>query len=198
MERKSITILALVVSLLIIFLTYNNIYSNNEIYKILKAKNFESDKIESSSLPNKNTKESKNSNSRNAFFDLGANRGDSIENFIGITKKGDGGNIRNKIPSERINQKWSIYGIEGNSKFDKNLLDIKEKYSSDQYNIIIYNSTIVTTYDGKIKFYLDKNDRFGNNVGSSIKENHPDVILSKKVYEEKPCVDFARLLREYN
>ena len=129
---------------------------------------------------------------------MGANRGDSIENFIGINKQGDGGNIRNKIPSERINQKWSIYGIEGNSKFDKNLLDIKEKYSSDQYNIIIYNSTIVTTYDGKIKFYLDKNDRFGNNVGSSIKENHPDVILSKKVYEEKPCVDFARLLREYN
>ena len=60
-----------------------------------------------------------------------------------------------------MNQKWTIYGIEGNSKFNKNLLDIKEKYSSNQYKIIIYNSTILTTYDGNIKFYLGENNQYG-------------------------------------
>ena len=60
-----------------------------------------------------------------------------------------------------MNQKWTIYRIEGNSKFNKNLLDIKEKYSSNQYKIIIYNSTILTTYDGKIKFYLGENNQYG-------------------------------------
>ncbi len=75
--------------------------------------------------------------------------------------------------------------------------NLKTKYKHTEHKIIVYNGTIVTSYDGSIKFYIDENNRYGNHVGSSILANHPDVVLSNKVSVSKPCVDFARLLRLY-
>ncbi len=134
---------------------------------------------------------------KNIYFDLGANNGDSVDNFLDPNIKSHGGNIRSKIPADKLSQKWTIYAIEGNSAFDQNLLDLKTRYGNTQHEIILYNGTIVTSYDGFITFYIDKNNRYGNHVGSSILENHPDVVLSKKVSVNKPCIDLARLLRLY-
>ena len=118
---------------------------------------------------------------KNVFFDLGANNGDSVDNFLGTSGKANGGNIRSKIPADKLNQKWIIHAIEGNSFFDSNLLNLKTKYKNTGHQITVHNGTIVTSYDGFITFYIDKNNQYGNHVGSSILENHPDVILSKKI-----------------
>ena len=134
---------------------------------------------------------------KNVFFDLGANNGDSIENFMGVKSAGHGGNIRDKIAADKLDEHWTIYAVEGNSLFDSQLHQLKTKYSK-YFDFVMLNGTIVTTYDGFITFYLDTNDRYGNQVGSSIKENHPDVIRSNKVNKTKPCVDLARLLKQYD
>ena len=134
---------------------------------------------------------------KNVYFDLGANNGDSVDNFLDVNIKSHGGDIRSKIPAERLKQKWIIHAIEGNSAFDLNLFNLKTKYKQTEHKILVYNGTIVTNYDGFITFYIDENNRYGNHVGSSILENHPDVVLSKKVNVKKPCVDLARLLRFY-
>ena len=120
---------------------------------------------------------------RNVFFDFGANNGDSVENFLGGVTKSEGGDIRTKIPAEKLNQKWVIYAVEGNPEFDVKLIDIQKKYKDSGHEIILYNSTIVAKYDGFIKFYT-----VGNRVGSSILANHPDVVNSKLKELTRPCV----------
>lgn len=131
---------------------------------------------------------------RNVFFDLGANVGDSAENFLGLLDKVENVNdIKNVIPGNKLKEKWIMYLIEGNSRFDDNLLKIKQKHS-DKHEIIVLNGTIVTDHDGEITFFLDQKNN--KQVGSSILENHPDVIANK-LKQTKPCVDLARLLRQY-
>ncbi len=132
---------------------------------------------------------------RNIFFDLGANVGDSAENFLGLLDKVENVNdIKNVIPANKLKEKWIMYLIEGNSRFDENLLKIKQKHS-DKHEIIVLNGTIVSDHDGEITFFLDQKNK--NQVGSSIFENHRDVIANKLVKQTKPCVDLARLLRQY-
>ncbi len=63
---------------------------------------------------------------RNIFFDLGANVGDSAENFLGLLDKVENVNdIKDVIPENKLKEKWIMYLIEGNSRFDDNLLKIK-------------------------------------------------------------------------
>jgi FkbM family methyltransferase len=132
---------------------------------------------------------------RNVFFDLGANVGDSAENFLGLLDKVENVNdIKDVIPENKLKEKWIMYLIEGNSRFDDNLLKIKQKHS-DKHEIIVLNGTIVSDHDGEITFFLDQKNK--NQVGSSIFENHRDVIANKLVKQTKPCVDLARLLRQY-
>ncbi len=101
---------------------------------------------------------------RNIFFDLGANIGDSTENFLGLIDKADGNNdIKNVVSIERLKEKWILYLFEGNSKFDNNLINIKNKYSNDKHEILLFNSTIITDYDGYIDFWIS-----GNTLGSSM------------------------------
>ena len=106
--------------------------------------------------------------------------------------------VRYQIPADKLNSRWEIYAVEGNSKFDPVLVEIKNKYSKS-HDIILFNGTVVTTYDGFIKFYLDnENTKIHPMHGSSINENHFDVVRSNKQFELKPCIDFARLLKQYD
>ena len=145
------------------------------------------------------TGDTKTKISHNVYFDLGTNNGDSIESFIGLSDiQAHGGNIRDQIPAEKLTSRWKIYAVEGNSKFDPMLFEIKNKYSKS-HDIILFNGTVVTTYDGFIKFYLDnENTKIHPLHGSSINENHFDVVRSNKQFELKPCIDFARLLKQYD
>ena len=129
--------------------------------------------------------------SKNVFFDLGANDGDSIENFLGIKSKSQGGDIQKKIPAQLLNAPWTIYAVEGDSVYDSKLLNLKNKYTNP-HEIILLNGTIATTYEGFVTFYINEKNRYGN----SIKANHPDAVRSNKK-ETKPCVDIAKLVKQY-
>lgn len=135
---------------------------------------------------------------KNIFFDLGANKGDSIYNFLGVLPRAQGGTFKGQIPEEKMKEKWIIYAIEGNSAFDKQLFEMKKNLSNTQHEIILLNGTVGWTYDGTITFYLDKANRQPDQLGSSVKENHVEVVLSNKQKEIHPCVDMARLLRQYD
>ena len=139
-----------------------------------------------------------NNDPKNVFFDLGANIGDSIDNLFGTNNlKAQGGDMKSKISSYKLDQKWTIYAIEGNSFFDDNLRELKNKLSK-KHKLILLNGTVATTYDGKITFYLDKKNKGVNFWGSSILKEHPDVVNSNSTFETKPCVDMARLLKQYS
>ena len=175
-KHHILTIIFVFNIILIVYLVYNN---NNNRQNLLNIKAFE---------------KLNRTPQRNVFFDLGANVGDSAENFLGFLDQALNSNdIKKVIPKDKLKEKWIMYLIEGNSKFDESLLNIKKKYSK-KHEIIVYNGTIVTDYDGEITFFLDQNNN--NQVGSSILENHPDVV-AKKIKQTKPCLDFARLLRQY-
>ncbi len=58
------------------------------------------------------------------------------------------------VPIERLKEKWILYLFEGNSKFDNNLINIKNKYSNDKHEILLFNSTIITDYEGYIDFWI--------------------------------------------
>jgi hypothetical protein len=65
---------------------------------------------------------------RHVLFDLGANRGDSIYNFLGITNTLPGGSLNNPLfPNTFKKAKWIIYGFEANSFFDNELDIMKQK-----------------------------------------------------------------------
>ena len=87
-----------------------------------------------------NTKKQQQQQSKHVFFDLGANKGDSAENFLGVLDKAISGNdIKKVVPANKLKENWIMYLIEGNSKFDQSLLDLKNKYSNKQHEIIVYN-----------------------------------------------------------
>ena len=129
---------------------------------------------------------------------MGANKGDSIQNFLGLIPKAQGGSFKGQIPEYKMKEKWIIYAIEGNSAFDKQLFEMKKSLSNTQHEIILLNGTVGWIYDGLITFYLDKANRLPDQLGSSVKENHYEVKLSNKQKETHPCVDVARLIKQYD
>lgn len=96
---------------------------------------------------------------KHVFIDLGANKGDSIYNFLGISEKaGGGGQLSGLIDYNIIkNDNWEIFGFEGNPIFDQVLTEMKTDVEAKNKNVKIhlYNSTLAWTYDGRIDFYLD-------------------------------------------
>lgn len=143
-------------------------------------------------------KDIKSESIRYVFFDLGLNNGDSMLNFLGLNSNAQGGTLTKLVDSKLMtNKSWILYGFEPNNFFDNELYKIKSYVDKDRTNhkLYLYNGTAAWIYDGKITFYLDTNN--GNKVGSSLKENHRDVVNNKSRVDV-PCVDIARLLRLYD
>ena len=123
-KHHVLTIIFVFNIILIVYLVYNN--KNNNRQNLLNIKVFE---------------KLNRTPQRNVFFDLGANVGDSAENFLGFLDQALNSNdIKKVIPSNKLKEKWIMYLIEGNSKFDESLLNIKKKYSK-KHEIIVYNGT---------------------------------------------------------
>jgi hypothetical protein len=103
------------------------------------------------------------------FIDLGANKGDSIYNFFGLSEKSHAGDKLSSLVSLNIvkNNKWDVYGFEGNPIFDEPLAAMKSDVEkrNKNVNIHIYNRTIAWTYDGMIDFHLDIVNTNENSVG---------------------------------
>jgi len=97
-----------------------------------------------------------------------------------------------------MNEKWIVYAIEGNWVFTDKLIAMKNTIEKMAHEMIIMNGTLGWVYDGNITFFIDKANRQPNQLGSSAKENHVEIVLSNKIRETHPCVDTARLLKKYN
>jgi hypothetical protein len=107
------------------------------------------------------------------FIDLGANKGDSIYNFVGMNKRAQGGNINSEtFPQSFKSAKWIIYGFEANKVFDSRLLKMKEEVEKLNHTVHLYKSTAAWIYDGTIDFYLDTVNDKNDFYGSSLNENH--------------------------
>ena len=107
------------------------------------------------------------------FIDLGANKGDSIYNFIGLNSQAQGGNLDNSnFPKSYKTAKWIIYGFEANSFFDNQLLKMKQDVEMLNHKVNLFKSTAAWIYDGTIDFYLDKVNADNDFWGSSLNKNH--------------------------
>lgn len=149
------------------------------------------------SIPVKKYVISKNVYSNNVFFDLGANKGDSVRTFVGIDEKANGGNV---FFTELINMtrdtKWIIYAFEPNRLFNDQLDDMKKVVTRLNHTVNIFKETAVFTYDGLVDFYLDTSHSNYDYIGSSINKNHKDVILSKSNKTQVNSVDIAKFIKE--
>jgi FkbM family methyltransferase len=133
------------------------------------------------------------------FIDLGANKGDSIRNFFGQNEKALGGQLSNLIKlKEVLNKKWIIYAIEANPFFDQVLYEMKTNLESNYgHTVFLFNQTAAWKSDGLIDFYVDEVNIDQSFWGSSLFNNHPDVIKSGKKKVKIRSVDVARIIKQY-
>ena len=117
------------------------------------------------------------------FFDLGANRGDTIEKFF----NGKLIDIKN-FKSD----KWIIHAFEPNPNFKTKLNEVKNKISSEKADIHLYLETAAWTKDGKMDLYFDSST---NSEGTSLFKNHP-AVKKNNSFSVK-TVDIAKLIDSY-
>ena len=94
--------------------------------------------------------------------------------------------------------KWEVYAFEANPEFNQVLAEVTTEVEKRNYSMKMFVETAAWTQDGIIDFYLDTVNTRKHFWGSSIDENHPDVIQSKKKKVTVKCVDIANILRQYN
>ena len=112
------------------------------------------------------------------FIDLGANKGDSIYNFVGLNSKAQGGNLNSEMfPQSYKTAKWIIYGFEANSFFDDQLVKMKQDVENMGHSIHLFKSTAAWIYDGTIDFYLDTVNKKKDFWGSSLNNKHVIIIF---------------------
>jgi hypothetical protein len=110
----------------------------------------------------------------NIFFDLGANKGDSVLNFLNINPTSQGGNINKE---ERFNltletNEWIIYLFEANKFFDDKLVSVKNEIEKLNHKVFLNSQTAAWTSDGIVDFYLDTVNKEADYWGSSLNSNH--------------------------
>lgn len=136
--------------------------------------------------------------SKFVFFDLGANKGDSLANFFGLETSGGGGNINSIIPKKFIqNNFWIAHVYEANPFFDSRLLAVKKRIPS-RHKVFMNNRTAAWIYDGEIEFYLDTFAEAFDSLGSSIKREHKDAARSNFTKIAVKCHRISRILKQYS
>lgn len=100
---------------------------------------------------------------RHVFFDLGANRGDTIQKFF------DGKLIDMK---DFNSVKWIIHAFEPNPTFNEKLIETKKKFSPEKAEILLNLETAAWIKNGKMDLYFDGST---NSEGTSLFKNHPAV-----------------------
>lgn len=119
-----------------------------------------------------------------AYFDLGANRGDTVYKFL-----------QNQVINETQlkDVQWNIYAFEPNPRFTSDLIAMKENVSKT-HKVNLYNDTAAWTHDGYVSFYLELISNFSE--GSSLLKEHPFVSKDKNLTVR--CVDVAKLIKQYD
>ena len=137
---------------------------------------------------------------KNVFLDLGANKGDSVVNFLGITENAQGGKMSNLIDLNLVkNKSWIIYAVEANPHFNKALSDLKKQLERDEtIKMHLYNETAAWISDGFVEFFVDTVNSGNDFWGSSLNKNHPDAVRSGQKSVKVRSVDVARLIKQYD
>ncbi|KAL9102634.1 MAG: hypothetical protein Q9163_002249 [Psora crenata] len=129
---------------------------------------------------------------RYIFVDLGANRADSLETFLGHQEA--------KFAYEFPRPDWAthdeaeIYLFEANPHFNAALVEVKERYHALGIKITIFPSTVVDVKDGTRTFYLDTVNVEHDFWGSSTRPSHPDAIASENNGTELSAINISRWL----
>lgn len=134
---------------------------------------------------------------RYVYIDMGTNNGDSILSFFGM----DQNNYPKFLDQTLISEKeWIVYAFEANARFNEDIKDATRKVLAKQPKVKfnLFTETAVWTRNGHIKFFLDKVNAGASYWGSSLKEQHVDVISSNKVSVDVVCVDIVDILKQYN
>lgn len=124
--------------------------------------------------------------SRNVFFDLGANRGDTAEQVTGITRTSELMSLETVYQLGKLRSgPWDLRMYEAHPGFDKQLLETREKIMKldpaeygGPYRVYLNNQTAIGTHYGTATFHLDVNS--GPVWGSSLLDTHPDTINKEK------------------
>jgi FkbM family methyltransferase len=139
---------------------------------------------------------------RQVFLDFGANTGDSIRSFALGEKSFQGGHAL-LGRGGKDSGKWDIWGFEPNPAFNDKLQTLERDLRASklangesQYNVRIMRESVANTVGGVVDFYLDTVNPDKNFWGSSLKENHPDVVKSKKAKIQVNSYDVAKLIME--
>lgn len=151
------------------------------------------------------------------FVDLGANRADSLEIFLGhegakfkydfprpdwATYDQAGAycshafpeNSPETLPSLNLTLSTDIYLFEANPHFNIPLVEAKERYRDQGINVNIFPSTVVDVKDGTRTFYLDTVNEGNDFWGSSTYAVHPDVVNSHSNGTELTSINISRWL----
>ena len=95
------------------------------------------------------------------------------------------------------NAKWEAHIFEANPTFNSFLNRIGEMVSVN-HTLNLYTETAAWIQDGTIDFYLDTVNKDHNYWGSSLNENHPDVVRSGKKKITVSCRDIASIISRYS
>jgi FkbM family methyltransferase len=138
---------------------------------------------------------------RNVFIDLGANKGDSVLNFLGLQDVAQGGKLSKLFKKDSIASKdWIIYAFEANPYFNDILnslsKEIEQKYPHVSFKL--YKETAAWTKNGFIDFYVDTVNNNTDFWGSSLNKQHPDSKRSGGKKVQVACKDIAEIINQYN
>lgn len=140
-------------------------------------------KIQVNEIPEKETKIVNRAKSH-VFFDLGANRGDTVHKFL----NGEVIDLKNYTGI-----KWIFHAFEPNPRFTAELKEMEEKVSKT-HKVFLYDNTAAWTYDGSMSFFIDTGSQFSE--GSSFIKEHPAV--NKNTNMTVKCVDVGKLIKQYD
>ena len=140
-----------------------------------------------------------NVSKRHVLLDLGANKGDSIYNFLGMNKAALSNNkIDQLIDRDLIDaHNWIIYAIEANHVFDASLAEMRYQVEKQGHLVFLFNQTVAWTYNGFIDFYYDTINAKNDFWGSSVFKEAPDVVHSGHIKQKLVCKDIAKLIKSY-
>jgi FkbM family methyltransferase len=134
---------------------------------------------------------------RHVFFDLGTNNGNSILYFLSEnTSKSENDYLKGY--GSKNNVKWEIYAVEANPIFNKTLEKVKEYCQNLGHSFYLYKQTAAWIKNEKLKFFIDTVNVANDFWGSSLVENHPDVLRSNKTSITVNGIDIAELLKKYD
>lgn len=133
--------------------------------------------------------------SKNVYFDLGTNNGDSIKYFLAKSNKMPYSLLKNY--EKRLNSKWEIFAFEANSYFNNDLELLKNECINEGHVFHLFNETAAWIKNETIKFYLDTVNFNKSFWGSSVIKKHPDVVKSNQKNVEVRGVDISSLLKQF-